>query len=92
VIVRIATEGQYELASGEEATLNELDNQAVAACEAGDEDQFRAVFTELIEFVRKNGQKVPEEHLAPSDLIIPPPDTSLEEARAEFKGEGLIPG
>ncbi len=47
---------------------------------------------ELLEFIRKNAQKVPEEHLAPSDLILPPPDTSLEEARAEFKGEGLIPG
>jgi hypothetical protein len=92
VIVRIATEGQYELLPNDEESLNELDNQAVAACEAGDEDQFRAVFNELLEFVRKNGQKVDAEHLAPSDLIIPPPDTTLEEARAEFKGEGLIPG
>jgi hypothetical protein len=25
-------------------------------------------------------------------LILPPPDVSLEEAKAEFQGEGLIPG
>lgn len=92
MIVRIATEGQYELPQGDEDVLNELDQQAVTSCEAGDEDQFRAVFNELLEFVRKHGRKVPEEHLAASDLILPPPDTSLQEARAEFKGEGLIPG
>ena len=30
--------------------------------------------------------------LEQSDVIIPPPDVSFEEARAEFSGEGLIPG
>jgi hypothetical protein len=92
VIVRIATEGQYELGSDDEDALNKLDNQAVAACEAMDEQQFHAAFLELLEFVRTHGEAVPEEELAPSDVILPPPDTSIEEARAEFTGEGLIPG
>jgi hypothetical protein len=92
VIVRIATEGQYELLANDEEVLNELDNKAVEACEAGDEEQFRAVFSELLAFVRRNGQPVAEDHLAGSDLILPPPDISLEEAQAEFQGEGLIPG
>jgi hypothetical protein len=92
VIVRIATEGQYELLGSEEETLNELDNQAVSACEAGDEEQFHDTFRRLLDFVRTNGQPVAEDLLAPSDVILPPPDTSLEEARAEFTGEGLIPG
>jgi hypothetical protein len=35
---------------------------------------------------------VPEDRLEPSDVILPPPDVSLEEAKAEFSGEGLIPG
>jgi hypothetical protein len=35
---------------------------------------------------------VSEDRLAPSDLILPPPDVSLAEAREEFTGEGLIPG
>ena len=30
--------------------------------------------------------------MEPSDVILPPPDVSLEEAKAEFSGEGLIPG
>lgn len=92
MIVRIATEGQYELLGSDEAALRELDNQAVSACEARDEQQFHATFARLLEFVRTNGQRVPEDRLEGSDMILPPPDTSLEDARAEFTGEGLIPG
>ena len=92
MIVRISTEGQYELTESDAEVLNELDNQAVAACESGDEEQFKQAFNELIEFVRGNGQRVGDDVLEPSDVIIPPPDVSLEEARAEFSGEGLIPG
>jgi PspAA-like protein len=92
VIVRIATEGQYELLESEEETLNELDNQAVSACEGGDEELFHDSFSRLLDFVRSNGRPVPGDLLAPSDVILPPPDTSLEEALGEFTGEGLIPG
>jgi hypothetical protein len=92
VIVRISTEGQYELTESDAEVLNELDNQAVAACDSGDEEQFKQAFQELIEFVRSNGQRVADDVLEPSDVIIPPPDVSFDEARAEFSGEGLIPG
>jgi hypothetical protein len=92
MIVRIATEGQYELLENDEQVLNELDNQAVAACEDDDEQQFRDAFNRLLEFVRTNGTPVDEDRLVSSDVIIPPPDVSLEEAKTEFSGEGLIPG
>ena len=92
MIVRISTEGQYDITEGDAELLNKLDNQAVTACEAGDEAKFHSAFTELIEFVRKNGQPVHEDRLDASDLILPPSDVSFEEARAEFTGEGLIPG
>jgi len=92
VIVRIATEGQYELSDDDTAELNELDNKAVAACDGSDDAQFHAAFTQLLDYVRSKGTPVPEDQLGPSDVIIPPPDVSLEEARAEFSGEGLIPG
>jgi len=92
VIVRIATEGQYELLENDAEVLNELDNAAVGACQAGDEERFRATYARLLGFVRENGEPVPHDRLAPSDLILPPPDVSLEEARKEFSGEGLIPG
>jgi hypothetical protein len=92
VIVRISTEGQYELGESDVDELNELDNRAVAACETKDEEQFRAVFNELLDFVRNHGSPVAEDSLDSSDVILPPPDVSLEEAKAEFSGEGLIPG
>lgn len=92
MIVRIATEGQYELDESDVGTLNELDNQTVEACEAGDEQQFSEVFSRMLELVRTKGRPVGDDELAGSDVILPPPDTSIEEARAEFTGEGLIPG
>ena len=92
MIVRIATEGQYELLENDEEVLSTLDNEAVAACEADDEQQFHDTFARLLDFVRSNGRAVPEDSLAPSDVILPPPDVSLEEAKKEFSGEGLIPG
>ena len=92
MIVRVATEGQYEVADSEIAALNELDNAAVAACEAADEAHFREAFGRLLEFVRSHGTKLPEDTLVGSDIILPPPDVSMQEAREEFQGEGLIPG
>jgi hypothetical protein len=92
VIVRIATEGQYELPDSETAALNELDNKAVGACASDDEEHFHAAFTRLLDLVRGSGRLLPDDDLQGSDLILPPPDVSLEEAKAEFSGEGLIPG
>lgn len=92
MIVRISTEGQYELTDSDTDALNELDNKAVGACESGSAEKFKAAFDELIGFVRTHGQPVPEDTLEPSDVILPPPDVSFEEAKAEFSGEGLIPG
>jgi PspA-Associated protein len=92
VIIRIATEGQYELSDDAVADLNELDNAAVASCEASDEAGFKDVFGRLLAFVREKGTPVPDDALAASDLILPPPDVTLAEARQEFTGEGLIPG
>ena len=92
MIVRIATEGQYEIGDDDVEALNELDNAAVSACNADDETRFREAFDRLLEFVRSKGQQVGEDELVGSDVILPPPDVSLEEAKAEFSGEGLIPG
>jgi len=92
VIVRIATEGQYELGDDDVAELNELDNEAVAACEAGDEPRFRATYEKLLGLVRERGRSLEEDELEGSDVILPPPDVSMAEARSGFSEEGLIPG
>jgi hypothetical protein len=91
MIVRIATEGQYELDDDRGEELNELDNAAVAAVDSGDEDRFHEVFEEMLQLVRREGKPVGDDELEGSDVIIPPPDTSFVEAAAEFTGDGLIP-
>ena len=92
MIVRISNEGQYEVDDGAVAQLNELDNQAVDACRTADEASFHKVFEQLLDYVRGHGNPLPEDELIGSDIILPPSDVSLEEARTEFQGEGLIPG
>jgi hypothetical protein len=91
VIVRIATESQYTLPDDAAEELNDLDNQVVAAVEAGDEDRFHELFEQMLDLVRRAGQPLDDDELAESDVILPPPDTSFVEAAAEFTGEGLIP-
>jgi hypothetical protein len=91
VIARIATESQYRLPEDAAEELNELDNQVVAAVEAGDEDRFHELFEQMLDLVRRAGRPLGEDELEESDVILPPPDTSFVEAAAEFTGEGLIP-
>jgi hypothetical protein len=92
VIVRISTEGQYDVDDDTVEELNKLDNEAVSACETSDEERFREAFGRLLSLVRSKGRRLGEDELEGSDLILPPPDVSLEEARTEFSGDGLIPG
>ncbi len=92
MIVRIATEGQFELPDDAGERLNALDNDAVAAVEAGDETRFHELFAQIIATVRAEGTRLAEDDLRGSDVLVPPPDTSFDEARLDFTGEGLIPG
>jgi hypothetical protein len=91
VIVRISTEGQYRLADDDAERLNELDNAVAAAADAGDEAAFDERFAEMLQYVRQEGTALGDDELEESDVILPPPDTSLDEAAHEFTGEGLIP-
>ena len=91
MIVRISTEDQYRLPDGDADRLNELDNEAVAAVEAGDEDRFHEIFEEMLRLVRSDGRLLGDDELEESDVILPPPDLSFTEAGHEFTGDGLIP-
>jgi PspAA-like protein len=91
VIVRIAAEGQYKLPDDVADKLNQLDNEAVAAVEAGDEARFQALFDEMIQLVQSSGEPVPDDELVESQVIIPPRDLTFAEAQGEFNGDGIIP-
>lgn len=91
MIIRIATEDQYEIAGDDYTQLNDLDDAVVAAVEANDSAEYEKRFAALIEYIRSNGTRLEDAELRESDVIVPPPDTDLEEARRDFTGEGLIP-
>ena len=91
MIVRISGGSQYELADNLRDRLNELDNAVVASCEAGDEAAFRQQFEQLIELIESEGRELADDELMGSDVIVPPRDITLDEAKHEFSGDGLIP-
>jgi hypothetical protein len=91
VIVRISGEGQFRLPDNDAERLNDLDNEAVAAVEAGDEDKFQSLFDQMLSLVERDGEELADEELVESDVILPPRDVTFEEATGEFTGDGLIP-
>jgi hypothetical protein len=92
LIVRISTEGQYDVSDADYVRLGELDNEVVVAVDAGDAVRFHELFSSMIALVRERGTAVADDALHGSDIILPPADLSMQEARTEFRGEGLIPG
>ena len=91
MIVRLMGEGQFHMEEGAATQLNELDDAAVAALEAGDEEEFRERLRDLAQAVRDTGRPLLDSDLHPSDGIVPPDDLSIDEAWELFSGEGLIP-
>jgi hypothetical protein len=91
VIIRIFSDGQYRIPEDAQARLHELDTQTVQAVDAGDEEAFTSSYGALVELIHSVGERLADDDLEPSDLMLPPADITLEEAREEFTGEGLIP-
>ena len=92
MIVRISSEGQYNLPGSFVDQLNEIDNTLVEAVAAEDQDAFETLLRRMLDLVRDNGTPVPLDELVESDLILPEPDLTLLEAEELFIGEGLLPG
>jgi hypothetical protein len=91
MIVRIFSEGQYRVDDSEHARIEQLDEALRKAVDGGDQAMFKGALAELVGYVRDHGALLAQDELEPSDIMLPPADTSLEEAQAEFTGEGLIP-
>jgi hypothetical protein len=92
MIVRILGEGQLEVDDAATAELNVLDAALEKAVTAGDEEEFRSALTALLERVRALGSPVASDSLAPSELILPYSDASIEDVRNMLSEDGLIPG
>ncbi|MDN3353239.1 hypothetical protein [Actinomadura sp. DC4] len=91
MIVRVMGEGQLDVQEGDLAALNILDAELESAIDSGDEEKFRSALHALLEQVRTVGKTLPAEDLAPSELILPPADATMDEVRAMLGDAGLIP-
>ncbi len=72
MIVRVLGEGQFEVDDEVAKGLNDLDEQAERALEAGDEAQLSELLGRMAEAVRTNGTRLQDEDLSSSEGIIPP--------------------
>lgn len=82
--IRILSDGQYRVSGVVLDELDSIDNAIIAAIEADDEQGFRQAFARVIDLIRTKGQRLPDDFLGESELILPPDDTTLAEARKLF--------
>jgi hypothetical protein len=92
VIVRILGEGQFSVDDAATTELNRLDTELEKAVNSNDEAAFAAALRGLIDQVRAQGSPLPTDSLEESDLILPGPDSSMDEVRKMLTDDGLIPG
>ena len=91
MIARLMGDGQYEIDEALCTRLNDLDDRAVAALEANDEEQLDAFLDQMAELVRSEGTRLADDDLSASEIVIPPSDLTLEETRLLFSDHGLVP-
>ena len=91
MIVRILTEGQYDLPSEYLDELNNIDNQIVELVAEKSRIEFESMITKMLDLVREKGTPVPIDEMVESDIVLPEPDITLDEAAELFTGEGLVP-
>ena len=84
-------EGQYRIDEDLRSELNALDDRAGAAIDAEDEPALDEILDDMWDLVQERGERLPDDEIATSDLIIPPSDLTLEETRKLFTDEGLVP-
>lgn len=91
MIVRIMGEGQFRIPGAVLDEMNEVDNAIVNAIAKDDQKHFESLMKKLHGLVMGKGKPVPAEEIVESDIILPPSDSTIDEVRDLFSGEGFIP-
>ncbi|MYB77355.1 MAG: hypothetical protein F4X83_09725 [Chloroflexi bacterium] len=92
MIVRIATVGQYRLDDAIATDLQRFDDAIEEAVSGSDDKAFQELLQQMHDLVTQKGTALQDDEIVPSDVILPPPDETLEEAQKLFGAEGFIPG
>lgn len=91
MIIRVFGVGQFDVPNDAMAELNQLDDALTGPVERHDEAALHAGLEKVLEAVKRLGTPMPEDFIGPSDLMLPGPDSTVEEIRELLSEEGLIP-
>lgn len=93
MIVRVLGAGQFRLDDRALTEVNKADDAVEAALESGNQEELTAALHALGDTVQREGEALPDESLEDSDLILPDPESTVDEVRALLaeSDEGLVP-
>jgi hypothetical protein len=89
MIVRIMTEGQYELDGDQLESLKHADEELLVTVRNNDAEGFRSHLATALAVVR-GGQPVHASVLKESELVLPAPDMTVREARRLFDEHQIL--
>ena len=92
MIVRILGEGQYDLDGPRPRRPQRTRQPDRAGGRVRQRVMFRLALEGLLAAVRSSGTHHDLDSLDESDLILPPPDATIDEVRELLGDDGLIPG
>ncbi len=92
MIVRILGEGQYTVPDDQRPDLEKLDDAIADAVDGGDEAAFGDALAALTAAVRSSGVALADDAFAPSDLVVPFSDATLDETKALLAEHGESAG
>jgi hypothetical protein len=99
IIVRVSGQGQFKVNREILDRINNIDNSIVNLLENADVDDnsikvkqkdLNGKINEIINLIRTNGMPLDDKEITQSQIMIPNPDISVDEAKKIFSGEGII--
>lgn len=81
MIVRVLGEGQWVLEVDHLEKLNAIDVEVEKAVDDADQAALHDALQRLFEGIRELGTPVPDDVIAESDLVLPDPDSTVEEVK-----------
>jgi hypothetical protein len=101
IIVRVSGQGQFKVNREILDRINDIDNSIVNLLENTDIDvddnsikvkqkELKEKVIEIINLIRTNGMPLDDKEIIQSQIMIPNPDISVDEAKRIFRGEGII--
>lgn len=91
MIIRVLHENQYEVDGAALERINALDEQIFQAVIDRDSGRYQQLLEQALAAIHEQGRSLNVDDLRPSELVLPAPDSTMDEVRSLFQQEGLIP-